>query len=238
MKSIQLTISRGLGKTAVLFYFLLLLHGTLLAQSDKETRLGAVMSVELEKEISRNLSGILEQELRFESNGIGFDRTASTLGLEYSILRKKLKVGGFYTFIHMYNNDFLFESRNRFYVNLIYKETLEPFTIMWRGRMQTTFRDENKGSYRVNPRHSLKNKLEVSYSIFGSPIKPFISADFSNILFDPQRSFELTRIRYTGGVNWRLNRTNSLEIFMRYDQRIDYRDPNTVALGTTYKIRL
>ena len=164
--------------------------------------------------------------------------TKEALRVMLTMGTKRFSAEALYTFIHMYNNDFVFESRNRIYFNLIYKETFEPFTIMWRGRIQSTFRDEDKGSYRVNPRHSLKNKLEVSYEIFGLPVKPFVSCDFSTIVFDPLRDFELTRIRYTGGVNWRLNRTNYMELFLRYDHRTDYRDPNTLALGATYKIRL
>lgn len=238
MRLTPLIISPVFRRKSILLIILIVFPVVLLAQNDRETRLGTVLSVELEKEFARNFSGIFEQELRLENNTTGFDRTASTLGLEYSLFSKKVKMGGFYTFIHMYNNDFVFESRNRFYFNLIYKETFEPFTIMWRGRIQSTFRDEDKGSYRVNPRHSLKNKLEVSYEIFGLPVKPFVSCDFSTIIFDPLRDFELTRIRYTGGVNWRLNRTNYMELFLRYDHRTDYRDPNTLALGATYKIRL
>ena len=237
MRSTPLIILPAFRRAVISLFFFALFSPVLFSQNARETRLGTIFSVELEKEFTKSFSGIFKQDLRFENNAAGFDRTASTLGLEYSLIRKKLKIGGFYSFIHKYNNDFLFESRNRFYLNLIWKETLSPITIMWRGRMQTTFRDENKGSYRVNPRSYIRNKLEVSYAIFGSPVKPFVSCDFSTIVFDPKRNLELAKIRYTGGVNWRLNRTNYFELYLRYNQRMDFRDPNSLALGAMYKVK-
>ncbi len=233
--SIILPVSRKLS-------ILLLLIGFMAAparsQEDKETLLGASLALELEKDISTNLSAVFEEEVRLLTNGMGFDRTATSLGLDYSFLEKKAKIGGFYTFIYKYNNDQFFEPRHRFYLNLIYKENLDPFTIMWRGRAQATIRDESLGSFRINPKYILKNKIEVAYTIFGSPIKPFISCDFYTLLNNPEESFQLTRLRYAGGINWRLNRTNSLEIYLRYDQNPDSRDANTASLGAAYKVKL
>jgi hypothetical protein len=232
-----LTRLQGSGKIRILVFFLLSIAFSLSAQNDRGMRLGGVLAVEVEKDITRRLSGLFEQELRLENNNVGFNRTTSNIGLDYSIIPKKLKVGGFYTYIYMYNKDFLYESRHRFYFNVIYKETFDPITISWRGRFQSTFRDENKGSYRVNPRNIVKNKIEVTYSFFNLPFKPFVSADFSTIVLDPRNNFELSRIRYTGGVNWRLNRTDYLELFLRYDQRMDSRDLNGAAIGARYKTR-
>lgn len=238
MKLIPLTISRV--SHNIYFFLLVLLFVSVPAksQTEKSIRVGAPLTLELEKELSRNLSLILEEEIRLENNGIGFNRTATSLGFDYSLFDKKLKVGGFYTYIYLYNNDYLFESRHRLYLNMSYKETFEPFTFMWRGRLQSTFRDENRGSYNVNPKYVLKNKFEVSYTIFGSPIKPFASVDFSNYINNPDQNFELTRIRYSSGVNWRLNRTNYIELFLRFDQRTDRRDPDYLGLGATYKVKL
>ena len=217
---------------SLLFYFL-----PAFSQSEKETRLGTIMAVEVEKDLIRNLSGVLEEEVRLVNNRIGFDRSVTTLGLDYSLFNKKAKVGVYYAYIHLYNSDYYFEPRHRFYMNVSYKETVEPFIFSWRGRLQTTYRDENIGSYKINPKNIMKNKVEIAYTIWGSPWKPYVSCDISTLLNDPIEGYGLTRFRFTGGAIWRLNRTTYLDFFLRYDNEMDQRDPNGFSFGVSYKIK-
>jgi hypothetical protein len=140
--------------------------------------------------------------------------------------------------LRLYNNDCLFESRNRYYLNLSYKEIFEPFTLSWRGRLQSAFRNENRGEYKINPKYVMKNKAEVAYTIWGSPWKPYFSCDFSTILNDPVRGRELTRLRLQGGASWRLNRTTYLDFFFRFDEYLAYDEPQAAWLGATFKVKL
>ena len=234
MKLIRLIISPGFLK----FLLLLLVPLPVLSQSDKETRLGAMMAIDVEKTLTRKLSGVIEEEVRLVDNRIGFDRSVTTLGFDYTFMNQKVKVGAYYAFIYLYNSDYLFEQRHRFYLNLSYKENVEPFIFSWRGRLQSTYRDEDIDSYKINPKYVMKNKLEVAYTIWGSPWKPFLSCDFSTMLNDPGTAgYELTRLRFMGGVNWRMNRTTYLELFLRYDKEMDHRDPDVFSLGVSYKIK-
>ena len=238
MKSIQSIILPVFLKTLLLLV-VCFVAVPIAAQSDKETLLGTALTLDVQKDLARNLSGALEEEVRLVNNSIGFDRTVTTLGLDYSLLEQKLKVGASYAFIRLYNSDNLFESRHRYYLNVSYKETIEPFTFSWRGRLQATSRDETRDSYKINPKYVMKNKLEVAYTVFGSPWKPYISCDFSTMLNDPAiEGFELTRIRFVGGTTWRMNRTTYLDFFLRYDREMDWRDPNVLSLGICYKVKL
>ena len=181
-----------------LLAILLLFPFVAFAQSEQETNAGAVLSAELEKDLTRFFSVSMEEEVRLVNNTTGFDRSVTSLGVDYALFDRKLKAGVYYALIYLYNNDHLFEPRHRYYFNLSYKETVDAFTFSWRGRFQGTYRDENRGEYKINPKYVLKNRLQVEYAIFGKPWKPFASCELSNELNDPLGN-ELTRIRYQGG---------------------------------------
>jgi hypothetical protein len=239
MKLTPLTAPRVFRKKTfgicILFFSVFALASS--AQSRKETEGGAAFSFELEKQYSRFFSISMEEEVRLISNNTGFDRSITALGADGALVGGKLKAGAYYAFIYLYNNDYLYEPRHRIYLNIRYKETFEPFALSWRGRLQSAFRDESRGTYRVNPKHVLKNRIQTEYTIWGSPWKPVFSCELSNALNDPESNVS-TRIRYQGGVSWRLNRTDHLDFFIRFDQNTSGEDPNTVLLGVEYKIKL
>lgn len=207
---------------------------------DRELDLGAAFAFELQKELKSNWNLSLEEELRLvtNNNDVGFERNMLSIGLDYQFFDKKFKVGAYYCHIYLYNNDYYYEHRHRAYLSLSFKQDLNnEFTLTWRGRFQGTNRDENVRRYKINPKYILRNKFDLEYKIFGSPWRPSISADFSNTLNDPMGN-ELYRIRYQAGVNWRLNRTDSMEFFLRMDHYLVDEDPNVISLGVAYKIKL
>lgn len=221
----------------ILWSFLFLIPVLLHAQ-DRETDFGASLSLELQKDLTRRFALSIEEELRLLTNNhdIGFERNMFTLGLDYRILDKKLKLGAYYCYIYLYNNDFYYEHRHRYFLSLSYKHVLDQsFTLTWRGRFQGTLRDENRGSYRVNPKYVLRNRIDLEYTIFGSPWRPSVSADFAVTTNEP-RGNELYRIRYQAGVNWRLNRTDSMDFFLRMDHYLVDKDPNVISIGVGYQI--
>ncbi len=217
--------------------FLLLVPVFIYAQGKQETNLGASLAVELQKDLNKKIRVSLEEEVRLLNNRVGFGRSVTSLGLDYSFLNDKAKVGTYYSFIYLYNNDFLYEARHRYYANLSYKESFGQFSISWRGRFQSTHRNENRGDYKINPKYIMKNKAEVEYSIWGKPWKPFVSCELYSELNNPMGN-ELYRIRYQGGTTWRLNRTEYLEFFLRYDNNLNRLDDNALMLGIAFRKRL
>ncbi len=201
---------------------------------ERETFVGSIFSIELKKGLGQRLDISFEEELRLLSNTSYFDRLATTVGADYSIISKKLKAGIYYSFLYLYNSDYYYENRHRYYVALSYKETFGKCTFSWRGRVQGTYRDENKGEYKINPRYVLRNKLEVEYSIFGSPWKPYLSGEMTNSLNDPLGN-EIYKLRFQGGANWRLDRTSYLEFFLRADEYLTGEDPRVFSIGAGYK---
>jgi hypothetical protein len=198
---------------------------------------GASLSASVEKELSRYFDLNVENEVRFFNNPIGFERNVTDAGLDYSLFDRKFKIGVYYAFLYLYNDNRRFEARHRSYFNLSYKEIVGQWTFSWRGRWQITHRNESRGEYKINPKQILKNKFQIEYSIFGKPWKSFISCDLYNDINNPAGNY-LSRIRYQGGVSWRLNRTDYVDFFARYDRYADSREPAFLSLGVSWKWKL
>ncbi|MDR1668301.1 MAG: DUF2490 domain-containing protein [Bacteroidales bacterium] len=217
--------------------FLLLSLLSLSSFAQTPTGFGTFLSVEAEKELSRFFSLTGEEEIRLLDNSIGFDRSVTSLGIDYAFFDRKAKIGVYYAFLYLYNNDHFFESRHRYYFNLSYREVVGPFTLSWRGRLQGTVRNENRGEYKMNPKYVMKNKLEAAFMIWGSPWKPYLACDFSTSLNDPVRGCELRRLRFQGGANYRLNRTMYMDFFLRCDEYPTGDDPRMLSLGIACKMK-
>lgn len=196
------------------------------------------MSFAVDRDVRRNLNINFEEEVRLITGNNGFDRTVGTLGFDYALFDKRIKIGACYAFIYLCNDDRVYEPRHRFFLNLSCRQNLEPFTFSWRIRLQETLRDDSRGRYRINPRYVMKNKLEVEYAVWGKPWKPFLSCDFSTNLNDPETRYDLIRLRFQGGVTWRLDRTRSIDFLVRWDEYLKTRDPRVISLGVAYRLRL
>jgi hypothetical protein len=230
-----LTVGFSLRIGAIIGAILLLAPLWLLAQ-DQQTNVGTSLSIELQKKLWRNWDVSLEEEVRLVTNETGFDQTATAIGIDYSFLNNQLKVGAYYAFLYLYNNDHYYEPRHRYYLNLVYKQPINQFTLSWRGRLQGTYRDKARGTYKINPKYIMKNKFEIDYAIWGKPWKPYLSCDLSTELND-YRGNDLTRLRYQAGTSWQLNRTDYMDFFLRYDHYLDWEDANVVWLGFGYRIK-
>jgi hypothetical protein len=236
IKTFLVKTDKAIGCAAILLA-LLMLPQTVAAQSERMTRGGLSLAFEGEKDLSSLLSLGFDEEVRLVSNPTGFDRSVSSVGLNYALFNKRVKVGGYYAFIYLYNSKHLYEARNRFYFNLSYKQPLNRFTLSWRGRAQATVRDENRGDYRVNPRYTMKNKIELEYQVWGKPWKPYVSLDFSTNLNDYVTRYDLERVRTQAGAVWRLDRTRYFDFFVRWDEYLKSDDPRVIYAGAAFKVK-
>lgn len=203
---------------------------------EESTDLGASFAFELQKKLSTNLDISLEEELRLATNGSGFERNALTAGAGYSFLNKRMKVGLFYSYIYQYKEKGN-QHRHRYYATLLYKQPLGRFELSWRGRIQGTYQKLKETSKKVNPSYVLRNKLEVTYNIRQSPWEPFLSAETSHSL-NKKKDNGLYRVRYLTGASYKINKMNSLSLFLRYDSYYKDEGPDLLGIGVGYKLKL
>ena len=201
---------------------------------ERETDLGAIFTARLNKDLNRYFGLSFEQEVRLLTNNTGFDRSMSSFGVDYTII-KGLKASVFYNYMYVYNSNFFYESRHRYYANLSYKyQVNRKITLAWRARFQGTYRDENRGEYKINPKYVLRNRLEAEYNILGTRWKPYLSAEVTNTLNDPLGN-EIYKLRFQGGTSWRLDRTTYFEFYLRADEYLAGQDPRVISVGIGYK---
>lgn len=198
---------------------------------------GAIGSVALSKDFGRSWDAKLEQELRFNHNLSTFDRSLTSIGVDYALIRNFLKAQVDYDFIYQRQNDY-FEFRHRTSAALATSISCRSLDFELRTRGQAIWRDESRGDYKFNPRYVWRNKLECSYKIFGSPVKPFASGE----VFLPLNSahdFYMDGYRVTLGLKYRTSQHASLQFYLRYDQDVQQANPKSIlygGVGWNYKL--
>ena len=214
-------------------FILLLFVSSSVWGQDRETDLGAILSAEFSKKLNRHFELSLEQELRLLTNNAGFSRSTSSVGMDYTIV-KGLKTGVYYNYMYLYNSNFLYESRHRYHANLSYRHRVNRnLSLALRTRFQGTYRDENRGEYKINPKYVLRNRLKAEYNLRGTGWKPYLSTEVTNTLNDPLGN-EIYKLRFQGGTSWRWDKRTSLDFYVRADEYLPREDARVISIGVGY----
>lgn len=181
----------------------------------------------------------LSEEIRLRENLSKIDRSETTLGASYKF-NKYLKAGGGYAFIKYNHPNGYWENRQRFYAEVEGEYKINRVTMSLREKVQSTYREGVlETATRANPKLYLKSRLSASYSVKHSGFDLYISAEFYNTLNDPQQN-ELTKIRYTFGTKYKINKKNSLNLFYRYVSEKsddDVEGSNIIGIGYIFEIK-
>ena len=92
-----------------------------------------------------------------------------------------------------------------------------------------TLNEDMDRKYRKD-RTILRSKLTVSYDIKGFPIDIFASADYGCGL-----NYHANKWRFSGGYDYKINKTNKLTMFYRFTTHDDEDEPNGHLVGLGYK---
>lgn len=88
-------------------------------------------------------------------------------------------------------------------------------------------------SKKAKDRTILRSRLSADYNIKHCPINPFASAEYGCGL-----SYSTNKWKFTAGADYKINKTNILTAFYRYQTEDDDDDPNGHIIGIGYKIKL
>lgn len=190
---------------------------------------GAIGSVSVSKDIGRFADLTLEQEFRINKNFTTFDRSLTSLGLDYTVIKKYLKAELDYDFIYQNQVDY-FEIRQRASLGLNTQIELNSFDFKFRTKGQLMWRDEMRGDYNFNPKYTWRNRIECVYNIFGSPVKPYVSGE----IFCPlngANGFYLNGYRAILGVKYRLSKRDAIDFMLRFDQDLQQANPQRIIYG-------
>ena len=198
---------------------------------------GAITSLGISKDFGKNSSIKLEQDFRFDQNLSSFNRAKTTVGLNYSLFRKLLIAEFDYNFMYLKSND-IYEYRHRLSVGLSTESGINRFDLGFRTKVQSTWRDELRGSYNFNPKYVWRNKFGLDYDILGLPLKRLSSVE----IFCPlngSRGCYLDGYRTAIGVKYKLSKHHAVEFNLQYDQEVQQANPRGIiyaVAGWSYKL--
>jgi len=214
-----------------------LMPGQMIAQETKDCN--AMLGAEVSKKINKSFEIAVSEEIRSKNFLQEVDRLSTGVGVAYNHPQlKDLKVGAGYELLSYFNQNLINENRHRFSAYVQYKYSYGYFDFSLRSRIQSTYRDESIGNYKVNPKNKLRNRLNVAYNIYGTPYTPYTSFELTNTvgLVDGDY-FDRYRIRL--GCEYRLNKQSSIDFFTRYSKDINQKNPSEIlSLGLSYQFKL
>lgn len=138
--------------------------------------------------------------------------------------------------------------RHRFNVSLTGSYKMGGLELSLRERWQYTFRpeytvsqrwsfydedyDDEEHTYRGKGKNLLRSKLEGEYKISNFPVTPYASVELFN-------AWELEKVRYTVGGDYKINKKNTVGLFYRYQHVHNDSDnePNRHVIGLSYKVK-
>ena len=215
----------------------LAISAVMLAQSERTTDLGGILSAEFSTDLPSNFGLSVEEELRFDHNCTQLDRWLNSVGVDYTFWHNRMKFGMAGDYIRRANDGGYYENRYRLGAQLTYSETYRRFKFSLRTKLLSTFFDERTGEHRVNPKMYWRNRLQATYQRPNSRFKYALSTELFWLTNDPKGSI-VDNLRTVASVEYRLSRRHYLAAFARMDNDLQVKEPvDCFYLGLTFKMK-
>ena len=208
-----------------------------LAQSERTTDFGGIVSAEASVALPANFGLSAEEELRFNNDFSQFDRWLNSVGVDYTCWHNRMNIGLTADYIRRHNDKGYFENRGRLGVQVTYSEEYRRFKFTVRSKVLGTFFDERTGDHRVNPRIYWRNRLKVAYQPMNSRWKYALSTELFWLTNDPKKG-GVDNLRTVLSVDYRLSRRHYISAFARMDNDLGVVEPvDMFYVGLTFKAK-
>lgn len=195
---------------------------------------GLLVGAEAQKSL-RSWTFSVGGEFRFNQWVTNYDRGKLEADIGFSCWQKRIKISVGYDYINKYNKESAFYHRHRLNLSLGIGQKFNSFKLSYRARFQTTFYDFQRESVRFNPKIYMRNRVELSYSFYGKPVKLFCSGEFFWRLYHPEKNI-IDEVRAIVGVDYKVRKGHILSFFLRSDNEVQVKNPEyTLYLGISYK---
>lgn len=213
-------------KNNFLLLFLLLIS-TLTFSQEKDFQWWNKLTIE--KRISPRMRLSLTDGLRFKENVSQFSRHFNQINFSYNFT-PKFSTTISYRLVQKGDDKLGLSIRNRMQMDLIYEVNIKKFSITFQERFQSHVADINRKADWNVPVNYLRSRITIDYKL-DSKLRPFASAELFYLL-----GYDFTNYRLRAGLNYKLNKRNSLGLFYMLDQEINENNPRSdFILGTSYK---
>lgn len=208
-----------------------------LAQSERLTDFGGIVSAEAEVALGGPFGMSVEEELRFDHNYTQFDRWLNSVGVDYTCLHNRMNIGLTADYIRRHNDRGYYENRGRLGLHVTYTEEFRRFKFQVRSKAMATFFDERTGEHRITPRLYWRNRFKVTYQPLNSRFKYALSAELFWLTNDPKKG-GIDNLRTVLSVDYRLSRHYYLSAFARMDNDLQVKKPvDRFYIGLTFKAK-
>jgi hypothetical protein len=196
---------------------------------------GLWLSMNAEKKITPKLSAELSQDFRIHENISELGESLSEIGLSYKI-NKNCHVSASYRYVEKRKNDNLFNERNRYNLDLTLKKKFKPFILQYRPRFEGEYKQMRKSDDDIGPSYYLKNKLTAKLDLDKKYI-PYAYYEISTTLDYSYGYCYVDEMRYCIGIEYKINRMHSLDLFYLLKKQYMSKDPETdYIIGIGYNI--
>lgn len=185
---------------------------------------GLWTSINLEKKLNKQFSVSVSEEIRMNENVTEIGTFFTDLGVNYKI-NKIFKIGGYYRFINKRNLDDSYNKRNRFYFDLSCKTKMYLFSLTFRTRFQSQFKETNKSADAGIAENYWRNKLSLKYDL-----NKKIGFIGSYEIFTPLRSYDKVfkdNQRFNLGLEYTFNKMHSFNLSYMIQNESNVNNPES-----------
>ena len=208
---------------------ILLLCSITKSVNSQTTDYGSLSSLSLSKGMTPLMGVKLEQELRFKESMQVFNRSLSTLSVDYVLYKRFLKTELCYDYMLQHQNlDFVTNHRTSFAV--ITKVNLNSLDFELRLREQSTWKDQYGIDFKTSPNSVLRSRIECVYTILKSSVKPYFSTEITSPLNSNDNAI-LNGIKTVTGAKYQISNHSIFFLYFCCDQVISKTEPINVFYG-------
>jgi long-subunit fatty acid transport protein len=209
-------------KNKLLFFlFFYFITASLYAQVNDA---GLWTSINIDKKISKKFSISLSEEIRFNENISEMGSIFTDAGINYKI-NKIIRISGNYRFINKRRIDDSYSQRHRYYFDFSIRTKFQYFTLMFRTRYQSQYKDIYSSPDGKVAENYIRNKLTIKYeldkkwSFYGSFEMFSPLRTYDKILFD--------NLRYNAGIEYSINKMHSIDLSYLIQKEYNVKNPWT-----------
>lgn len=200
-------------RASIFFYFYLCILIPISSQTISDA--GLWSTINIEKKLNKKTSLFLTEEYRLKENFSQTNLFFTEFGAEYKVF-SNLRTSFSYRLSEKRKEDLTFAIRHRLSLNLTFKkEFTDNLTFMYRQRIQTEVAEFYSSKNGKTPDWLYRHKFSLKYKINKS-FSPYISYEIRYQIYDPnaiEANKLFNRNRYVAGLNYKLNKRNSFEIY-------------------------
>lgn len=225
--------------TAVVLFFSFSFSGNTVMAQDTPG-LGSWTTATLEYGLNKRWSGFVSEEFRLKEDFSRLNLFYTCVGFEYKIT-KNIKSSLAYRFTQKFKQDNFFSFRHRVQWDVTVKKGFGKFDLSYRHRLQSEVKDVYSSDIGRLPDWFSRSKFQVKYDT-DKPYTPYFSVELRYQIQDhqnPVSNLYWHRIRYQGGLDYKLNSRNNLGLYYLLQDEFDTEDPARVyVIGLEYTFKL